>query len=161
MPFKKQIIKLGFFLVKADPAEESEKLLIDERLLFSPSVAVAECFNVTKRMANMARDAIITSLDNLFVYESKVNKNILKYEDSLDEYEDKIGTFLVKVTKNSLSNANSRQTSRILHSIGDFERLGDHAKNLLEVSEEINEKQLTFSSAAMAEINTILLGLMG
>lgn len=105
LPFKKQIIKLGFFLVKADPAEESEKLLIDERLLFSPSVAVAECFNVTKRMANMARDAIITSLDNLFVYESKVNKNILKYEDSLDEYEDKIGTFLVKVTKNSLSNA--------------------------------------------------------
>ncbi len=155
LPFKKQIIKLGFFLVKADPAEESEKLLIDERLLFSPSVAVAECFNVTKRMANMARDAIITSLDNLFVYESKVNKNILKYEDSLDEYEDKIGTFLVKVTKNSLSNANSRQTSRILHSIGDFERLGDHAKNLLEVSEEINEKQLTFSSAAMAEINNL------
>lgn len=47
----------------------------------------------------MARDAIITSLDNLFVYESKVNKNILKYEDSLDEYEDKIGTFLVKVTE--------------------------------------------------------------
>ena len=155
LPFKSQLVKLGYFLVKDKKTEHKEKPLLDERLLLSPSVAVAECANVTIKMAENAKMTVLCAMDMLFKYDKDGEKSILQNEELLDEYEDKIGTFLVKITKSSLSKTNSQQTSRILHSIGDFERLGDHAKNLLEVAQEVKDKEMMFSPAAVSEIENL------
>ena len=76
-------------------------------------------------------------------------------EDQLDQYEDKLGTYLVKLSAQALSSSDSQVCSKILHAIGDFERLGDHAVNLVRVAREIDEKQIAFSPAAQAELDTI------
>ena len=88
-------------------------------------------------------------------FDPKVSDEILKEEDTLDRYEDKLGSFLVKLSSRSMSDRDSRQVSLMLHSIGDFERLGDHAVNLLKTAQEIHDKEITFSDEAREEIQNM------
>lgn len=150
-PFSKQLVALANFFVR--PSKKDEKgTFLDERLLNQPSVAVNEAVNMTCKMAELAGETIRAAVSLCGSYSEKIADEILANENSLDEYEDKLGTFLVRLSGKSLSDADSRRVSRLLHTIGDFERLGDHAVNLVRSAEEIHTKKITFSDEAKAEI---------
>ncbi len=151
IPFTKQLEKIANFVIR--PSKKDEKgAFLDERLLNQPSVAVNEAGNMTCKMAQLAGATIRAAVNLCGSYSEKIADEILANENSLDEYEDKLGTFLVRLSGKSLSDADSRRVSRLLHTIGDFERLGDHAVNLVRTAQEIHAKKITFSDEAKAEI---------
>ncbi len=156
-PFAKQLIRLTEKCVK-DKDEDRKKqhrFIVDERLLLTPSVAVGECDNYTVKMANDAKQMLLSAFSILCDYDEKTAEWIGEQEDILDNYEDDIGSFLVKVAALPLSENDSRRTGRMLHSIGNFERLGDHALNLVASAKEIKEKNVIFSDAAYQELTVL------
>ena len=157
LPFTKQLEKLAYMVVREDAGEKEEKLaFVDERLLATPSVAIAECAAKTVDMAYLAEKTILRSLTLLEKYDEKTAEEIIKNEDRLDLYEDRLGTLLVHLSGKSLSDEDSRNISKQLHTIGDFERIGDHAVNLLKAAQEINEKSIKFSGPASDELRVLL-----
>lgn len=153
-PFSRQLVSLANFLVK-DGSDEQDYSFLDDRLLRTVSVAVNEANNMTYNMAKLANDTILESFDLCKKYNEDLAESILKHEDDLDMYEDKLGTFLVKLSSRSLSDFDGRQVHKMLHSIGDFERLGDHAVNLLHTAAQIHEKKLTFSDQGRHELDVL------
>ena len=151
LPFSKLLEKIAMFVVKVDE-EKQKTTFIDERLLATPSIAVEECYNKTIEMAGFAHDAISKVIPLISEYDDKSAIDIVDLENKMDKYEDKLGTFLVKLSSKELSEADSKKVSICLHCIGDFERLGDHALNLLKVAEEINDKKVVFSKQAQDEL---------
>ncbi|MBQ8383400.1 MAG: Na/Pi cotransporter family protein [Clostridia bacterium] len=156
LPFTKQLEKLGRFFIrdKASP-ETEEEVFLDERLLNTPSIAVSECNAKTMEMNAIACSTLRESIQLLSDYSPERCEKVLAGEDQLDKYEDKLGSFLIKVSAKEISDADSGQVSRMLHTIGNFERLGDHAVNLMKVAEEMHEKQISFSDEANREIAVV------
>ena len=158
LPFTKQLERLAYRVVAETP-EEQPVTLVDSRLLATPSVAIAESGNKTVEMARLARETILKALSLLDRYDDKTAEEIRANEDRLDMYEDKLGTFLVGLSGKALSEADSRRVSKQLHTIGDFERIGDHALNLLGTAREIRDKGIRFSPSAQKELETLLAAL--
>ncbi len=157
-PFAKPLIKLTEICVKDKDAEKKNNIHLfsmDERLLATPAIAVSECNNSTVKMAETAKQMIITSFAAMCEYDKETEEWLQLQEEILDAYEDDIGSFLVKVSALSLSEGDSRKTGRMLHAIGNFERLGDHALNLLESGKEMSEKKISFSSQAYDELTVL------
>ncbi len=152
LPFSKMLEKIANFTVKDDGESEVKYSFIDKRLLSTPSVALSECTDRTVKMANIAKTTLNDAIDLLHNYSAKKDEEIRQSENDIDTYEDKLGTYLVLLSAKELSESDSTQVSKLLHSIGDFERLGDHAVNLVRIAAEINDKQLTFSEAASGEL---------
>ncbi len=159
MPFTKLIAKLAQKLVK-DKAEDinapKRATYLDERLFNAPSVATMECDNYTVKMAIIAKETVVKAINLLFNYDEEKSKEIDDSENTLDMYEDELGTYLVKLSALSLSADDSRKIARMLHSIGDFERLGDHALNLKKTALEIYEKKVVFSDEAIKELEVLI-----
>ncbi len=158
MPFTKLIVKFIEWLIrdKKKVADEDEQFcVLDERLLKSPAFAIAECKNFTQQMNELACDTLKTAIANLYQYNEETAERILKQEDRLDIMEDRMGTYLVRISAEELSHADSQEVSKILHTIGDFERLGDHAVNLLKTSKEMYDKSITFSEEAKRELEVL------
>ena len=153
-PFGNALEKLACIIVPDHGSDKSTQLL-DERLLNTPSVAVAQAKKLTDHMAGLACQSLKKSMSLLENYDNKIAEEIADSEKEIDMYEDKLGTFLVKLSRESLSISDSHEVSNLLHTIGDFERMGDHAVNIYEVAAEIHSKKLTFSPNAMSEIQTI------
>ncbi|MGE4353789.1 MAG: Na/Pi cotransporter family protein [Oscillospiraceae bacterium] len=154
LPFTKQLEQLACRIVPDRPGDD-KVIMLDERLLRSPSFAVAECNNRVFDMADIAHKAILSSIDLFNKYDAKLADSILEGEDMLDKYEDALGTFLVKLSCEPLSATDSQEVSKCLHTIGDFERIGDHAKNIVEVSQEMHDKRITFSEDALSDLDVI------
>ena len=160
LPFTRQLEKLAYLVVREDESEKKEKFaFVDERLLATPSVAIAECANKTVDMARLAEKTILRSLTLLEKYDEKTAAEVIENEDRLDLYEDQLGTLLVRLSSKALSDEDSRNISKQLHTIGDFERIGDYAVNILETAEEMAEKDIHFSGAAQEELHTLLAAL--
>lgn len=158
-PFTKALIRLTERLVpdkKTAPTVEDSSPKLDDLLLRSPSVAIQECKEATANMCSLAYSTILDALGLLDDYQDDTCHVILVNEDLLDSYEDKLGTYLVKLSSNALSSADSRTINQCLHNIGDFERLGDHAVNLYKVGKEMHEKQISFSQEANQEIGVLM-----
>lgn len=158
-PFTKLLGKLAHKVIK-DKSEGEEQtksvVYLDERLFRSPSVAIMECDNYTSQMAIISKVTILKALNLVFDYNKEEADLIKENEGVLDTYEDELGTYLVKLSAESLSANDARTVSRMLHTIGDFERLGDHALNLKKVAQEIHEKKIIFSENAQKEITTLI-----
>ncbi len=158
-PFTKLLGKLAHKVIK-DKATDKEGakavIYLDERLFRSPSVAIMECDSYTSQMAILAKITILKALNLVFDYNEDEADLIKENEGVLDTYEDELGSYLVKVSSESLSANDARTVSRMLHTIGDFERLGDHALNLKKVAQEIHEKEIAFSESAQKEIATLI-----
>ena len=153
LPFSKLLEKFANFCVR-DKAEVTEEYsFIDQRLLATPSVAIAECDRKTREMARIAKDTIFSSLALLSSYDEEKAKKLIAAEDELDFYEDKLGTVLVQLSSKAISDEDSKRVAKQLHTIDDFERIGDHAINLLKAAQEMHEKNITFSSDAAAELS--------
>ncbi|MBQ4159437.1 MAG: Na/Pi cotransporter family protein [Clostridia bacterium] len=144
-PFTKQLEKMAHFFVRSgeDGAEVTE--MIDERLLKSPSIAIAECRNLTCEMAKIAEDTFCSAADLITSYDEALAEKIIKLEDKLDMYEDKLGTYLIKLSGCDLTDANSKEVSIMQHCIGNIERIGDHAVNIVYIAREMQEKGIVFS----------------
>lgn len=153
-PFTKQLEKISTVLIK-DSKDEETYTFLDERLLSTPAFAVSECSNLTVKMSRIAYKTLKEAIDLFEKYDHKTIDRILKYEDELDMYEDKLGTYLVKISSKDISDQDSRQISKMLHSIGNFERLGDHAVNLVKVAQEIHDKDIRFSDSANIELQNL------
>ncbi len=143
-------------LIIRDSSQGGEETLLDERLLKSPAVAVARCRSVTVAMAEEAAQSIFDAIRELNSYDEETDEKIMRSEDHVDYYEDRLGTYLVKLSAQNLSAADNAQATKLLHMISDFERISDHAVNIVKSAEEIHEKKLAFSSDAMRELNTMI-----
>lgn len=155
LPFAKLLEKLAYIIIKDKDAPEKIHIL-DERLLATPPIALAECKKLTDQMAELSKNTLIDSLGLLTNYSAKKAEEIRENENKIDHYEDKLGSYLVKLSQRSLSVSDSHEVANLLHSIGDFERIADHAVNLTSTAEEINTKKIKFSDSAHKELGVVI-----
>lgn len=151
LPFTKQLEKLAKLTIK-DKNHEVGYTFLDERLLATPSVAIAECKEMTIKMTELVKDTLMKGIEVIECYDYKTVMKIEEQEKMTDQFEDNLGTYLVKLSNRELSDKDSKEVSKILHVIGDFERIGDHALYVSRVATELNEKELHFSQQAKIEV---------
>ena len=161
LPFSGTLEKLATLTIRDDNTVEriDDFQLLDERFLSNPAFAVEQCKVVTDRMAQLTREAIfdaIMLIDGGEYTEEKAER-IEALETKIDRYEDKLGTYMVKLSRAKLSQKDGHTLSLLLHSISDFERISDHAVNLLDSVKEMNEKKMSFSHAAASELHVFSL----
>ena len=157
MPNGKLLIKMTELLSKKKTAAESVNLneqvcVLDERLLRTPAIAVEECANYTIDMCTTTKTTLRKSMTLLESYDEELAGKIIDLENVVDLYEDRLGTFLVKLSAQALSEKAGHSVSVMLHTIGDFERMSDHAVNIKDVAKELYEKKLSFSPEAKREV---------
>ncbi len=154
LPFAQLLEKLAKKVVRENGAEHPVGYL-DERLLNTPSVAIVESKRRIVKMAELSRDTLIAAIGQLENYDETEAARIEENEALIDTYEDTLGSYLVKLSASELSEHDAGEISKLLLSIGDFERLGDHALNILFAAREMKEKELTFSDKAKRELASI------
>ncbi|MBE5776578.1 MAG: Na/Pi cotransporter family protein [Clostridiales bacterium] len=153
-PFGRQLAALATRLVP-EGKQKQEIAMLDERLFVTPAIALERSHEVLLDMADLSIRSLKDSLQLLDKYDEKKADRIVDDESRVDMYEDKLGTYLVKLTAQPLSAQDSRELTKYLHMIGDLERISDHAVNLMESAQELHEKQLSFSADAKKELMTL------
>lgn len=153
-PLKKPIVALCRKTVKNDKAEK-HTVFLDERLFNNPPIAILECHRLVNEMANIAFDSVLSAIDTIYDYDERAIDCIREMEALTDKYEDRLTTYLVKISSKNISPSDSHTVARLLHSINDFERIGDHALNLCQRGVEIKEKSIVFSNDAKEELDII------
>ena len=128
---------------------------LDERLLTTPPVALARCRKVASDMANCAVTAMKQGITALTAYTPELAAQVRRAEEQTDHYEDILGTYLVKLSTRRISASDSNEAAKLLKIIGDFERISDHAVNLVQSSEEMNSKEMRFSPEASRELGVL------
>ena len=154
LPFGAGLGKLATLTIKDAPTKE-EATLLDERLLITPSVALERAEAVTADMADAAVSSIKTAMPLLNIYDAPTATKVRKYEKDADVYEDAIGSYLVKLSNEDISETENHKITKLLKLIGDFERISDHAVNIVESAEEINSKHIEFSDEAKHEVSIL------
>ena len=129
---------------------------IDERLLATPPLALERCRAVAAEMAETSVAALKSSLACLLYYAPALAEEVREKEDKSDHYEDVLSSYLVKLSSRKISESDSAEAAKLLKVIGDFERISDHAVNLVESAEEIKAKELEFTQAAKRELSVII-----
>ena len=158
LPFSSLLEKLAILTVKDDSADVEVKTdnnevgLLDARFLETPSFAVAQSVTATRQMAELSKKSIKMAVALLGKFDLKKFKEVILLENQIDKYEDELGTYLVKISSKHLSVKDSQTSSIILHCIGDFERISDHAINICETIEDLNNKGIEFSKDALEEL---------
>ena len=156
LPFTKQLEKLACLTIRDKPGEETAAMsMLDERFLNTPSVAIEQCRNVAYKMAVLTRQTMLIAMDMVTEYDPKKAAEVVDNENAIDIYEDKIGSFILKISSKDLSVSDSQVVSNLLHTIGDLERISDHAVNIVEAAEEMYQKKISFSKQALEEIPII------
>ena len=160
-PFANLLEKMAIFVIPDKESEmeemEEEKInpdlaRLDERFLDKPGFAMEECRSVAINMARKSQKAMNLAIDLLGEYSDKTADRVEKLENQIDQYEDALGTYLVKLSGRELSIKDSRVLSVLLHCIGDFERISDHAVNIRDAAVEMHKKDLKFSEKAKQEL---------
>ena len=152
LPFSKQLEKLANKVIPDKEEKHALDVILDERLLAVPTVAVEKSLDVVRDMCVLSENAFEKAMGLLGKYDGKTADEILEAENEIDRFEDKLGTYMMRLSKIGVSESDSRSIAKILHTIDDFERIGDHAVNLLGVAKEMHEKEIVFSDEANAEI---------
>jgi len=153
-PFYKQLEKLARLTIR-DKEGDKESSRLDERLFATPSVAVDQAHEVAKEMAIVSATALKDSLALLGNYDEAKARKIREAESLVDKYEDELGTYLVKLSSLNLNEKDSHEITKILHIIGDLERISDHAVNVVTSAEEMNDKKVQFSAEATREVSIL------
>ncbi len=137
---------------QAISAVKKEIQILDPRFLNTPRVALEQCKNAAVDMANYARDALFTAIRMLDRFDKKEAGKVIELEELVDHYEDELGSYLIKLSSKHLTAKDSQELSVLLHCIGDFERISDHAINIMESAKEMYEKEMSFSRKAEEEL---------
>ena len=156
LPFSQSLVKLACFTIKEDEVvqeeQEENRPLLDVRFLDKPAFAIEQCRHVAVDMAAIAKDALFESIKLLRKYNEEKLQYIVKMEEKVDAYEDELGSYLVRLSSRNVSEQDSHTVSMLLHCIGDFERISDHARNIAEAAKEMHDKKLKFSDKAKEEM---------
>ena len=154
MPANKLLLKLAYLLVP-EVDEKEKPVLLDQRLLVSPAVAIQTAHEVAGKMAAASAEAMHLAISLTKKYDSKTMERIVELEDETDRYEDAIGTYLVKLTNMNLTVDDNRTLNTLLYSIADVERIADHALSIAKAAKEMEDKQIRFSAQASAELSVL------
>lgn len=158
VPFIGLIEKFVFWLVKDDPEELEDQAdfdLLEERFLAYPALAITQSHTAMNGMAKKARKNLSRSFALLKDFSQEKYNKIQEKENLIDKYEDKLGTYLMQLTGQPMNSTQTQQVSEFLHTLSDFERLGDHAVNISKVALELAEKKISFSESAQYEISVL------
>ena len=154
LPASSLLEKLAIKLVP-DTNKKEEIAELDERLLVTPPIALERCKELVCEMAESSVTALKNGLNILNTYDGEVAEEIRSAEEKADHYEDILGTYLVKLSRNQISDSDSSEISKLLKAIGDFERISDHSINVLESAEELREKEMQFTPDAKKELEVL------
>lgn len=155
LPFSKQLEKLAIKLVR-DKKGDDKFSIFDERLIATPSVAIERSREGSLKMAETSMKAFADACALIGSYDEKISQRVREYEGISDEYEDRLGTYLVRISEESILDSEKKETTKLLHMIGDFERISDHAVNIAESAEEMHDKKITFSESAQKELKVLV-----
>ncbi len=156
LPFNRALERLAIMTVPDSPTDSGEQhSLLDERLLTTPSVAVGRAMLVGGDMAEICRTALLQAMSTTRVWNDAIADEVNRKEDAVDHYEDVLGTYLVKLSAKHLSQDDNRTVNTLLHTIGDFERVSDHAVNLIKAAKEIRDKSIQFSEEALNDLSVL------
>lgn len=160
LPFSKLLEKLARLTIRDGKTTDENYGLLDERFLSTPSFAIDQCHTLSVKMAALTQSTLGDAINLLSVYDPGQGEKIIENENMVDEYEDKIGTYLVKLNSKDISDKDSKEISLLLHCIGDIERISDHAVNILEAAQEMYTKGLSFSDKAKEELRIYISAVM-
>ena len=157
LPFGNAIVKLACLTIKddvdaADIQGEDSTLALDVRFLDKPGFAVAQCKNAAVKMAYLTKEAMTQAISLLDNYDQSKADKVMELENIIDHYEDRLGTYMVKLSAKTLAEYDSQTVSILLHSISDFERISDHAVNIAGTAKELYDKKENFSEKAWEEL---------
>lgn len=156
LPCYKLLEKLAYVIIKDKSEDDKREIIFDDRLLVTPTVAIEQVKQVTEKMAEISHGSVEKAIGLISSFDEAVFDEIMLEEDIVDRYEDEIGSYLVKVTGHEITEADSLEVSKLLHMIGDLERLSDHAVNIAHSAKEMREKSIVFSDRANEELSVIL-----
>lgn len=158
-PFTFVLEKLAFMTIPESPEEtkqeeagKKEIQILDARFLDTPGLALEQCKNAAIDMVGYAKEGLFLAIQLIDKFDEKAAEKVIELEELVDYYEDEIGSYLVKLSSKHLSEKDSQELSVLLHCIGDFERISDHAINIMESAKEMFEKELSFSKKAQEEL---------
>ena len=155
-PFINLIVKLMNVLIKGDEEDERwEEDKLEERFVSYPTIALEQTREVINQMATITKENVKRASDLLLNYDEKAYKKVNTKEEIIDKYADKLGTYLVKVTKKELNSEQNAYATKYLQALVDFERIGDHALNLAQLANRIVDEKVEFSKDGREEIKTI------
>ena len=156
LPFCKAIEKLATLTFKSTETPLENRLrVLDDRFLTMPGFALEKSKEVIADMIKITGESVNLAVDKLFDYDEKTDADIKEQESCVDNYEDKLGSYLVRLAGHKLSAEEANEVTTLLHIIGDIERISDHACNLFEAAKEIHDKKITFSNSAKNEISVV------
>ena len=161
LPFSGLLVKLACLTIRDDEhdvvsREDQEFMILESRFLEKPAFAVEQGRNAARHMERDSRKALDIALGLIQKYDEEQAERVEKIESKVDRYEDELGTYLVKLNNKDLSEKDSHSVSIMLHCIGDFERISDHAVNIMESARELHEKNLSFSVQAKTELQVLI-----
>ncbi len=156
LPFAKIIEKLAVKYIPESQTKTDETVLLDERLLLNPTFAISEAFRKTINMAELVEHNLKYSTKMLKNFHQKKAEQIREQEVQIDTYEDKLDSFLLKLSGRELADEDNEKISQMLLTIGDYERIGDHASNILKIAEKLNDMDKKLSEEAIIELKTIV-----
>lgn len=163
IPFISLIENVTGLIVKKDEDDDEEVYeedRLEERFIQTPALAIEQCRLTINSMAEITRDNISRACSLLFDWNDKNFTKVNNKEDTIDKYADKLGTYMVKVTRKELTKTQNKEVSKYLHAIGDFERIGDHAVNVAEAAQKLNEENKAFTEDAKQELRNLTLAIM-
>lgn len=153
-PFAKQLERLALFVIKDKKDEKG--VILDERLLLTPSIAIAQCYKTTGTMAKITRETLVMSVRMLKQYNPRVAEVINKNEILIDKYQDTLESFLQKLSGKELSDEDSNKISQLILSISDFEKIADHAIHILNLATKMHRKEWKLSPETVEELKHVV-----
>lgn len=154
-PFYRQLERLARITVREKKDESESFSMLDERLFGTPTIAASSATNATYKMAALSCDSIYKAMSLFDEFDSKIADEVRDIENKVDTYEDTLGSYLVKLSSVDMTERDSMQITKLLHIIGDLERISDHAVNIVESAEEMKDKKLSFSDEAKRELKVM------
>lgn len=154
-PFVKLLEKIAIATVP-DRKVKGETVILDDRLLLAPSFAIAECYRRSVKMAEIVEFNFINSTKMLKSFHKKKAEQIAANEIKIDMYEDKLNAFMIKLSGKELSEEDNARISQLMLTIGDYERIGDHASYMLKIAEKLKENEMKLSEQAIEELKVIV-----
>ena len=153
-PFRKLLEKISYVIVK--DKEEEQEVILDERLLNTPSIAIAQCYKTTANMAKLTRENLVMSVRMLKQYNPKISEIVDKNENRIDKYQDVLGAFLQKLSGKNLNEEDSNKISQLILSISDFEKIADHANHILQIANQMHKKEWVLATETVEELKKVV-----